>query len=196
MWSVGLDDPWRDRIQPTDLSPDDLQFDDLEFDDLQSEDLQSEDLQSDDPVRLKENEMNARIARLHSLWLLCSLCLLAFPAIARAANEPTAEGLSKTCEGFRAESKPTLDKAFCRGYMIGWRAGLEGAQIPDDKGVLQMVTFASDINQGDMAKQFLLYMDNHPEEKDALPKIALMHAMVSGSLVKLTPAEKVDVKTK
>ena len=137
--------------------------------------------------------MNARIAGLHSLRflcsLLCALCLLAFSAIAHAANEPTAEGLSKTCEGFRTESKPSLDKAFCRGYMIGWRAGLEGAQIPDDKGVLQIVTFASDINQGDMAKQFLLYMDNHPEEKDALPKIALMHAMVSGSLVKVAPAE-------
>jgi hypothetical protein len=59
-----------------------------------------------------------------------------------------------------------------------------------------MVTFASDMNQGDMAKHFLLYMDSHPEEKDALPKIALMHAMVSGSLVKLTAVEKADVKTR
>jgi hypothetical protein len=134
--------------------------------------------------------MNARIA------FLCSLCLLTFSAIALAANEPTADSLRKSCEPFRAESAPSIDKAFCRGYIAGWRAGLEGAQIPDDKGVLQIVTFASDTTQVDMAKQFLLYMDNHPEEKDAIPKIALMHAMVSGSVVKLAPAEKVDVKTK
>jgi hypothetical protein len=136
--------------------------------------------------------MTPRITLLCSL--LCSLCLLASSAIAHAANEPTAEGLSKTCEGFRTDSKPSLDKAFCRGYMIGWRAGLEGAQFPDDQGVLQMVTFASDINQGDMAKQFLLYMDNHPEEKEALPKFALMHAMVSGSLVKVAPAQPAPVQ--
>jgi hypothetical protein len=75
--------------------------------------------------------MNARISLLCSF--LCLLCLLAFSPTAHAANEPTAEGLSKTCEGFRTDSKPSLDKAFCRGYMIGWRAGIEGAQTPDDK---------------------------------------------------------------
>jgi hypothetical protein len=123
------------------------------------------------------------------LGLFTLLLLLTFSAVAHAANDPTADGLRQICEGFRADSKPSLDKAFCRGYMIGWRAGLEGAQVLDDKGVFQVVTFASDISQGDMAKQFLLYMDNHPEEKEALPKFALMHAMVSGSLVKLTPVE-------
>ena len=130
--------------------------------------------------------MNARIVR------ISFLCLLAFPAFAHAANDVNADGLRKFCEPFRGNSTPSIDKAYCRGYMVGWRAGLEGAQIPDDKGVMQIVTFGSDVTDVDMARAFLLYLDNHPEEKDALPKIALMHAMVSGSLVKLTPAEPED----
>jgi len=130
------------------------------------------------------------------LGLLTFLLLLTLSAIANAANDPTADSLRQICEGFRTDSKPSLDKAFCRGYMIGWRAGLEGAQILDDKGVFQIVTFATDINQGDMAKQFLLYMDNHPEEKEALPKFALMHAMVAGNFIKLAPVESDPTKAR
>ena len=132
--------------------------------------------------------MNLRIGLISLLLLFLS------SGIAQAANEANADGMRKFCEPFRSSSPPSIDKAFCRGYMVGWKAGLEGTQVPDDKGVLQIVTFGSGVTDADMAKQFLLYMDNHPDEKEALPKIALMHAMLSAGLVKLTPAEKSNPK--
>lgn len=134
--------------------------------------------------------MNLRIGLMSLLLLFLS------SGIAQAANEANADGMRKFCEPFRSSSPPSIDKAFCRGYMVGWKAGLEGAQVPDDKGVLQIVTFGSGVTDADMAKQYLLYMDNHPEEKEALPKIALMHAMMSAGLVKLTPVDKEKDKAK
>jgi len=128
------------------------------------------------------------------LVLVSFLMLPALAAIAQAANEQNADSLRKFCEPFRSSSAPSLDKAYCRGYIVGWRAGIEGAQIPDDKGVLQIVTFAAGATDGDMARQFLLYMDNHADEKDALPKIALMHAMLSAGIAKTAPAEKAPDK--
>jgi len=124
--------------------------------------------------------------RMRICQLLFLFCL---SGIAYAAPAATADAFRKSCEPFRSNAKPSLDKAFCRGYLIGWRSGLEGAQVSDDKNVMQIVTFGSGVSDADMAKSFLTYMDNHPEEKDAMPKIALMHAMVSGGLVKLTPAQ-------
>lgn len=130
------------------------------------------------------------------IGLFSLILLAAFSGIAEAANEANADGFRKFCEPFRSSSPPSVDKAYCRGYLVGWRAGLEGAQVPDDKGVLQIVTFGSGVTDVDMAKQFLLYMDNHADEKDAPPKIALMHAMVSGGIVKLTPVNNEKDKAK
>ena len=131
-------------------------------------------------------------ARIHFFSLALSLSLLfllALSGAAQAANDSNAGSMQKFCEPFRANSAPSIDKAFCRGYMVGFRAGLEGAQVPDDKGILQIVTFTDGVTEAQMAREFLLYMDNHPEEKEALPKIALMHSMVSGGLVRLAPVD-------
>ena len=119
---------------------------------------------------------------------LCLLWLLAFSGAAHAANDATAGSMQKFCEPFRTESGPSIDKAYCRGYMVGLRAGIDGAQIPDDKGVVQTVVFTDNATDAQMAKEFVLYMDNHPDEKDSLPKTAVMRSLLSSGLVKLTPS--------
>jgi hypothetical protein len=117
-----------------------------------------------------------------------------FPGVAnggvRVDNSSRAEDLHKFCKPFTVESQPSVEKAYCRGYMVGWRGGIEGATIPDEKGFLQVVTFQEGVTDEQMARVFVSYMDSHPEEENKAPHVALLHSMLNGGLVSLGPPDK------
>jgi hypothetical protein len=75
--------------------------------------------------------------------------------------------------------------ATCAAYMAGWYFGVEGTLVTDDKGFLQTVTFEDSIKSSQMAKVFVLYLENHPEEENKPAHVALMHAMLNAGLVTL-----------
>jgi hypothetical protein len=46
----------------------------------------------------------------------------------------------------------------CYGYMTGWANGIDGALVPDDKGVLATATFEEGVDVPQMIKVFVLYL--------------------------------------
>src|SRR5713226_4423867 len=74
-------------------------------------------------------------------------------------------------------TKTSVEFARCMEYMVGWESAMEGMLAPNDKGVLRVATFESGITALQMAKVFVHYIDEHPEEENKPSHIALRHAM-------------------
>ncbi len=108
-------------------------------------------------------------------------------------TEPVKAGiLHSICKRWIASApdKPAgLDNA-CQGYMVGWSWGVEGTMTPDDNGFIGTVTFEDGVTGIQMAKVFVLYIENHPEEENKPAHVALMHAMLDSKLVTLNSPGK------
>jgi len=101
------------------------------------------------------------------------------PPIAHAATSRPAEVLSNNCEGFRNPTQTLTRQKLFAALMSAGGAGPRGRPIcPRRQSVLQIGPLPP-TSTWNMAKHFLLYMDNHPPRiKNSLATIALMHAMV------------------
>jgi hypothetical protein len=119
-------------------------------------------------------------------WLLFLLV-----SIAQASGESMkASGLLNVCiavahPNVQIPEMEAVHRPLCTGYMNGWLGGIEGVLIPDDKGFLQTVTLEDGVTGLQMAKVFVLYMENHPEEENKPAHVALMHALTNAGLVSL-----------
>jgi hypothetical protein len=127
-------------------------------------------------------KLNRLLASLSILPLLSGLAT----AVPVPSKSSTARDLHVFCKTFTVESGPSVEKAYCRGYVVGWRGGIEGVLIPDDKGMIGTVTFENDVTDDQMAKVFVLYMEKHPEEENKPPNVALLHSMLDSGLVSIS----------
>jgi len=131
--------------------------------------------------------------RMSLAWLLFFLTL---SGIAHASNP--ARGLATQCKVAISETEDAtkiMPPAFkCLSYIEGWLEGIQGTLINDDKGFLQTVTIEDGVTATQVAKVFVLYMENHPEEENKPRQVALMHAMLNAGLVTLSPPGKDKTK--
>lgn len=127
------------------------------------------------------------------------LLLLVFSGLAQANNTDNlkANKLVDVCRNWAATApdKPTkpddiYHQGACAGYMAGWSGGVEGSTQPDDKGFLGVVTFEDGVTSLQLAKVFVLYMENHPEEENKPAHVALLHAVSNAGLFTLVSAGK------
>jgi hypothetical protein len=65
----------------------------------------------------------------------------------------------------------------------GWSWGIEGLLMPDDNGFVGVVSFEEGVTGLQMAKVFVLYIENHPEEENKPAHLALMRSMLDAKLV-------------
>ena len=121
--------------------------------------------------------------------LACLLILLA-SGIAQASNP--AIGLLNQCRvAVSADATRVMPPATkCLSYIEGWLEGIGGTLITDDKGFLQTVTIEDGVTANQVAKVFVLYMENHPEEENKRRQVALMHAMTNAGLVTMVSPGK------
>lgn len=83
-----------------------------------------------------------------------------------------------------------IHRPLCTGYMSGWLGGVDGAMTADEKGFVQIVSIEDGVSPVQMAKVFVLYMENHPEEENKDAHVALMHALLDAKLVTLVSPGK------
>jgi Rap1a immunity proteins len=133
---------------------------------------------------------------LKSVWPVTLLAALS--GIAQANSDTIkASALRDVCKNWAdtAPAKPTAlsdvyREGVCKGYMAGWLSGMEGAMVTDDKGFMQTVRFEEGVTGVQMAKVFVLYMQNHPEEENKPAHVALTHAMTDAQLISLVSPGK------
>jgi len=94
------------------------------------------------------------------------VCLLTLSEMSQASTDSKAADLRKFCVPFTTDTKPSIEKAYCRGYVVGWREGIEGTLTTEDKGMVQTVTFEDGVTDEQMAKVFVQYMASHPKEEN------------------------------
>jgi len=120
------------------------------------------------------------------------LFLLVLSGIAQADNP--ARGLLAQCNTLTfttAESPKVLPPAYkCLSYIDGWLDGISGMLTTDDKGTLQTITIEDGVTNVQVAKVFILYMGNHPEEENKPRQVELWHAMLGSGLVTLVSPGK------
>jgi hypothetical protein len=75
-------------------------------------------------------------------------------------------------------------------YMVGWESAMEGILTPNDKGVLRVAHFETGITALQMAKVFVRYIDEHPEEQNKPSPVALKNAMENSGLLSWRTPEK------
>ena len=132
------------------------------------------------------------------VWLLL---LLAASGIAQASpNQWTAVALRGQCKltlnppnfesteqamAWQARSAPCID------YIIGWAGGIEGTLVLDAKtNTLETVAWEDGVKANQIAKVYLIYLQNHPEDENKPAHVALMHAMLDAGLVTLVSRGK------
>jgi Rap1a immunity proteins len=86
--------------------------------------------------------------------------------------------------------KTSVEFARCMEYMVGWESAMEGMLAPNDKGELRVATFESGITAQQMAKVFVHYIDEHPEEENKPSHTALRHAMENSGLLNWRTPER------
>jgi hypothetical protein len=123
--------------------------------------------------------------------------LFLLAGIANANTDTKASALRDVCKNWAATApdKPvtlpdSYHEAACKGYMMEWSSGMEGLTMPDEKGTDAVVRFEDGITPIQMAKVFVLYMSNHPEEENKAGHVALMHAMSDAQLFTLESLAK------
>jgi hypothetical protein len=142
-----------------------------------------------------EKQMKSWISLCGTLLLLVAAGVAQNPTNGhgQANVEPVKAGtLQGVCKRWIAsvQDKPAgLDNA-CQGYMIGWSWGVEGTMTPDNNGFVGTVTFEDGVTGVQMARVFVLYIENHPEEENKPAHVALMHAMLDARLVTLSSPGK------
>ena len=129
--------------------------------------------------------------------LACLLLLLSGVAQANNTDKLKAVKLVEVCKNWAATArdKPTKPddiyrQGLCEGYMLGWSWGMEGQMMPDEKGFVGTVTFEDGVTNLQLAKVFVLYMDNHPEEENKPAHVALLHAISNAGLFNLVSPGK------
>jgi PEGA domain-containing protein/Ssp1 endopeptidase immunity protein Rap1a len=123
--------------------------------------------------------------------ILTAVLLLGSYAWGTTTGEVSASYLANQCQNasspdFTSSANPA--NAWCRGYMSGWYRGVQDTLTYNDKGVLSTVTFEEGVAGAQIAKVFVIYMANHPEEENKPSHVALMHAMLDDGLVSLPAA--------
>jgi len=130
--------------------------------------------------------------------------LLVGSAVAQDSNlHHTGFGLSNQCRVATTgdASKllpPPADK--CLWYINGWLEGVDGTLISDDKGVLQTATVTVTVEYSqtysptllEIARAYVLYIHDHPQEKDKLRQDALRDAMLDAGFLKLSRTNPTD----
>ncbi len=115
------------------------------------------------------------------------------PTNAHGSTEPVNAGLlHNICKRWiaAAPDKPVGFDNVCQGYLNGWSWGVEGLLMPDDHGFVGVINFEDGVTGLQMAKVFVLYIENHPEEENKPAHVALMHSMLDAKLVTLTSPGK------
>jgi len=74
-----------------------------------------------------------------------------------------------------AVEKNTFPHGACMGYMAGWKDATENPSV----------VFEAGVNNEQMGKVFMAYMQNHPEEENKPLSDVLMRAMQNAGLVKV-----------
>jgi hypothetical protein len=116
-------------------------------------------------------------------------CLLVLLSGVAQADNP-ARGLIAQCNTAVSGSMPP-PAIKCLTYIDGWLDGISGMFTPDDNGNLQTITIEDGVTTLQVAKVFLAYMQNHPEDENKPRQVALWHAMLNAKLVTLVaPAGK------
>src|SRR5271155_2742630 len=120
--------------------------------------------------------------------ILIGVLLLGSFAWGTTTGEVNASYLANQCKNASSDdftSSPNPANAWCRGYMSGWYRGVQDTLTYNDKGVLSTVTFEEGVAGPQIAKVFVVYIANHPEEENKPSHVALMHAMLDAGLVTL-----------
>jgi hypothetical protein len=120
-------------------------------------------------------------------YIKLALLLVLLPGIAQADNP--ARGLMAQCNTALGGSMPP-PAIKCLTYIDGWLDGISGMFTPDDKGNLQTITIEDGVTTLQVAKVFMVYMQNHPEEENKPRQVALWHAMLNSKLVTLVASGK------
>jgi hypothetical protein len=121
--------------------------------------------------------------------VLTAILLLGSFAWGTTSGEVSAAYLATGCKNASSPDFTNADPAnmWCRGYMSGWYRGTQDMLTYNDKGFLSAVTFEEGVGGAQIAKVFIMYMANHPEEENKPSHVALMHAMLDAGLVALVP---------
>jgi hypothetical protein len=86
-----------------------------------------------------------------------------------------ASDMKSFCKAFSIDnSPPSIEKAYCRGYIVGWF----GAEVQNSS-----LGFEDGIKDEQIARVLLAYIKNHPEEENKPTHDVLMRAMKSANLV-------------
>src|ERR1039458_3809995 len=120
--------------------------------------------------------------------ILIAVLLLCSFASGKTTGEVSASQLAKGCKNALSAdflTNPDPANAWCYGYMSGWYRGVQDTRTYNDKGLLSTVTFEEGVVGPQIAKVFVVYIANHPEEENKPSHVALMHATLDAGSVAL-----------
>ncbi|MGA7796511.1 MAG: Rap1a/Tai family immunity protein [Candidatus Acidiferrales bacterium] len=104
------------------------------------------------------------------------LVLFLFCASVAWAGKTTASLGEKWCNSVTSTNPAdNFPRGICVGYMSGWKDATENPSVVFEDGVTNT----------QMAKVFIVYMQNHPEEENKPLSDVLMRAMENAGLVKI-----------